>query len=138
MILWAESKLRQLSLQSEEYLNHNVSDKIKKLVDTLVTFNTSSDVMMASFMVKRDLEPSAILDPPFLIFQMYPILLKTRRNGGNRDRKTDLCIKGCLRNKQKKNLHFVKSREKLRLLEIESKYLPLGHFKFMFSSQISR
>ena len=32
---------------------------------------------------------------------------------------------------------LVKSREKLRLLEIEPKYLPLGHFKFMFSFQIS-
>ena len=32
---------------------HHVSDKIKKLVDTLMTFNTSSDVMMTSFMVKE-------------------------------------------------------------------------------------
>ena len=40
--------------------------------------------------------------------------------------------------KQKKNPQLVKSREKLRLLEIEPKYLPLGHFKFIFSSQISR
>lgn len=40
--------------------------------------------------------------------------------------------------KQTKNPQLVKSREKLRLLEIGPKYLPLGHFKFMFSSQISR
>ena len=80
-----------------------------------MTFNTSSDVMMASFMVKEG-----------------------SGNGGNHGRKTDLCIKGCLRNKQRKNLQLVKSREKLRLLEIEPKYLPLGHFIFMFSSQISR
>ena len=56
-----------------------MSDKIKKLIDTLVTFNTSSDVMMASFMVKEG-----------------------SGNGGNHGRKTDLCIKGCLRNKQRK------------------------------------
>ena len=79
LILWAESKLHQLSLQSEKYLNHNVSDKIKKLVDTLVTFNTRTLAVTSwwrHLWLKRDLEPSAILDPPFLIFQMYPIYLK--------------------------------------------------------------
>ena len=38
---------------SKRKIHHNVSDKIKKLVDTLMTFNTSSDVMMTSFMVKE-------------------------------------------------------------------------------------
>jgi len=47
-----KSKLHQLSLQREKYLHH-VPDKIKKLVDTLMTFNTSSDVTMTSFMVKE-------------------------------------------------------------------------------------
>ena len=130
LILWAESKLHQLSLQSEKYLNHNVSDKIKKLVDTSVTFNTSSDVMMASFMVKEGSGTIRHLRSAIFNFSNVSNLLKTRRNGGNRDRKTDLCIKGCLRNKRKKNPQLVKSREKLRLLEIESKYLPLGHFKY--------
>ena len=39
-------------LQSEKYLN-NMSDKIEKLVKTLVTFNNSSDLMMMSIMVKE-------------------------------------------------------------------------------------
>ena len=49
-------------------LNHNVSDKIKKLVDTLVTFNTSSDVMMASFMVKEGSGTIRHLGSTFLNF----------------------------------------------------------------------
>ena len=40
-------------LQSEKYLNNKMSDKIKKLVKTLVTFNNSSYLMMISIMVKE-------------------------------------------------------------------------------------
>ena len=39
------------SHQSEKFLN-NMSDKIEKLVNALMTFNNSSNVMMTSFMVK--------------------------------------------------------------------------------------
>ena len=41
-----------------------------------MTFNSSSYVMMTSFIVKNDLELSLILDLPFWIFEMYSILLK--------------------------------------------------------------
>ena len=52
-----------------------------------------------------DLEPPAILDPRFVLFCfvfMYSFLLKTHRNQGNRDRKIDLCINGCI---WSKNIH---------------------------------
>ena len=42
-------------LQSEKYLIKKISDKIEKLFKTLVTFNNSSDLMMMSIMVKKDL-----------------------------------------------------------------------------------
>ena len=46
-----------------------VSNKIKKLPNTLIIFNNSSNVMMTSFIIKKkkDLELHAISDPPFLI-----------------------------------------------------------------------
>lgn len=36
---------------------------------------------------KKELQPSATLDPPLAITQMTSILLKTRINRGNHDRK---------------------------------------------------
>ena len=80
-------------------------------------------------LLKKDLEPSAILDPPFWIFEMYSILLKTRRNRGNHDGKNDLCKTIPMK---QKNLQVVKLREKLRLLKNWTPHLPLGHFKLMF------
>ena len=44
-----------------------VSDKIKKLVNTKMIFNKSSDVMMTSFITKQEVEAPPILDPPFWI-----------------------------------------------------------------------
>ena len=39
--------------------------KSKKLAHTWMIFNNSSDVLMTSFINKKKLEASAILDPPF-------------------------------------------------------------------------
>ena len=53
--------------------------------------------MMTSFIPKKkELEASAILDPPFRI----TILLKTHINRGMFKRKLDLSIKGCLGSKK--------------------------------------
>ena len=50
---FTESKFHQFSLQSKKYLNSKVSDKIKKLVNTLIIFNTRSDATMTSFIIKK-------------------------------------------------------------------------------------
>ena len=42
-------------LQSEKYLIKKMCDKIEKLFKTLVTFNNSSDLMMMSIWLKKDL-----------------------------------------------------------------------------------
>ena len=44
-----------------------VSDQIKKLVNTKMIFNKSSDVMMTSFISKKEVVAPSILDPPFWI-----------------------------------------------------------------------
>jgi len=56
---------------------------------------------MVLFIVKEvsgtinHLESAAILN-----YEMYSIFLGTRSNRGNRYRKIDLCIKGCVKSKQ--------------------------------------
>lgn len=54
--LLAVSKLLQFPPQSENYLGINtskVSDEIKKLTNTLIISNNSSDVMMKSFITEE-------------------------------------------------------------------------------------
>ena len=49
---------------------------------------------MTSFIINKDLEPSAILGPPFInqFIKCISILLKTRVNRKNRDGRIDLRI----------------------------------------------
>ena len=56
--------------------------------------------MMASIIIKKDLEASGILDSPFWFKELYLILLKTRINRGNPARKIDQCIKRCALSKE--------------------------------------
>ena len=53
-----------------------------------------SEITMTSFIINKDLEPSAILGPPFInqLIRGISILLKTRVNRKNRDGRIDLRI----------------------------------------------
>ena len=46
------------------------------LANIWITFNSSSDAMMTSFITKKESDTSAILDPPFEIVLKYSIYLK--------------------------------------------------------------
>ena len=56
-------------LQSEKYFIKKMSDKVEKLFRTLVTFNNSSDLMMMSIMVEKDLGTVGHLGSAILNFQ---------------------------------------------------------------------
>ena len=61
---WQNLNSIKFSPKSEEYLNSKVSDKIKKLTNTLMIFNNTSYVLMTSFIIK---------DPP----SFFPFVWKT-------------------------------------------------------------
>ena len=55
-------------------------------------YSAFSEITMTSFIVNKDLEPSAILGPAFInqLIKCISILLKTRVNRKNRDGRNDL------------------------------------------------
>ena len=116
--------------QSEKYLNTKVTDKIKKLANKLIIFTNSNNVMMMLFIVKEVsgiinlLESAAILN-----YEMYSIFLGTRTNGGNRYRKIDLCIKGCLKSKKSGSCEIPRE---IFTVKNWTKHLPCVHFKVLF------
>ena len=57
-------------------------------------YSAFSEITMISFIINKDLEPSAILGPPFInqLIRCVSILLKTRVNRKNRDGRIDLRI----------------------------------------------
>ena len=90
-----------------------MSDKIKKLVNTLIILSNSSDVMMTSFIGKEG--SGAIRHLGSAILNLLSVIHFTWKNinWGDRYKKIDLCIKWCL-DMAKKSL-VMKFREKLSL-----------------------
>ena len=64
-------------------------------------------------LLKKDVEPSAMLDPPFRIYVNIFNFTYKRINRSNRHREIDLCIKECLGSEKKKNPQVLKFLEKL-------------------------
>ena len=66
-------------------------------------------------LLKKDVEPSAMLDPPFRIYVNIFNFTYKRINRSNRHREIDLCIKECLgsEKKKKKNPQVLEFLEKL-------------------------
>ena len=74
--------------------NQNLIDEIIKLANTLWSLTVEVMLWWRHILLNKELEPSDILDLLFLrINWTHSILIKTRVNRGNRDRKCDLCIK---------------------------------------------
>ena len=53
LIYWQNSNSINFSPQNEKYSNSKVSEKIKKMANTLIIFNSGSDVMITSFIIKE-------------------------------------------------------------------------------------
>ena len=119
-----------------------MSDKIKKLANTLIIFNNSSDVMMTSFIIwqgsgtiRRHGSVSLKLiksrDPIKISLLTVFNFSKTCVNRGNRDRNIDLVIKVSLASK--KFARCESSRE-INTVKNWTQRLPFGHYKVLFFS----